>query len=173
MIPVLTTDRLTLRAPCIEDFEPWAEILMSDRGQYIGGPFDRQGAWDDLCRETASWVLRGYGGWSVEANGTYIGMIGLHHELGDPERELGWVLNAAGEGHGYAFEGASAARTYALKTLGWDTLVSYIDPANERSITLAQKLGATRDEDAQKPDDYPNCFVYRHAASGHRQEVLQ
>lgn len=165
MIPTLKTDRLTLRAPKFDDFEHWAAILMSERGgKYVGGPFDRQGAWDDLCRETASWVLRGYGWWSVEAENAFVGMLGLHHELGDPERELGWILSEAGEGHGYGFEGASAARAYAYDTLGWNTVVSYIDPDNARSIALAERLGAIRDDSAAKPEGDPSCLVYRHPA---------
>ena len=45
-------------------------------------------------------------------------------------------------------------------SLGWTTCVSYIDPANRRSIALAERLGAQEDTTAPKPDAY--CRVYRH-----------
>ncbi|MEL7026999.1 MAG: GNAT family N-acetyltransferase, partial [Pseudomonadota bacterium] len=44
--------------------------------------------------------------------------------------------------------------------LGLSTLVSYIDPENARSIALAERLGAVRDDEAEKPEDNP--LVYRH-----------
>lgn len=50
----------------------------------------------------------------------------------------------------------------------WDqgikTLVSYIDPANARSIALAERLGARHDPDAPLPEgETPEeTIVYRH-----------
>ena len=38
MIPTLTTDRLTLRAPTEADFPVMAEFYASDRSQFVGGP---------------------------------------------------------------------------------------------------------------------------------------
>lgn len=63
---------------------------------------------------------------------------------------------------------AKAARTHAFHDLGWTTAVSYIHPDNARSITLAERLGATLDPKAQTPDSDP-CLVYRHP----RQELSQ
>ena len=45
------------------------------------------------------------------------------------------------EGRGIAREAAVAARAYAYGRLGWQTAVSMIDPANTRSIRLAERLG--------------------------------
>jgi RimJ/RimL family protein N-acetyltransferase len=79
-----------------------------------------------------------------------------------PERELGWVILEGFEGKGYAFEAAKLARAYAFETLKFETLVSYIDPDNARSIRLAEKLGAVRDDKAARPEG-DGCLVYRHA----------
>ena len=165
IIPELKTARLTLRAHKKSDFPTYAAVLMSDRAIHIGGPYSEQGAWDDFCRETASWVLNGYGGFTVlDRANEIVGFTCLHHERGDPEREIGWVFTADGEGHGYAHEAATAVRHFAFDTLGWTTAVSYIDPPNTRSIRLAERLGATLDRDAAKPDACPECLVYRHPA---------
>lgn len=161
--PILNTPRLTLRVHDIGDLGPYSEVLASDRARFIGGPYDDKGIWDDFCRETASWILRGFGGFTVLHQGEIVGFTCLHHERGDPERELGWVFRECGEGHGFAHEAAQAARAYAFDTLGWDTIVSYIDPENSRSIRLAERLGAVLDPAAQKPDGCPECLVYRHA----------
>ncbi len=93
---------------------------------------------------------------------TPLGMAGPWFPEGWPEREIGWTLWAAeAEGKGYAREAAVAARDHAFRDLGWDTAVSYIDPENTRSIALAERLGARRDDAARHPGDEP-CLVYRH-----------
>lgn len=146
------------------DVDAYCDVLMSDRAALMGGPFSREDAWTDFCAGTAGWVLRGFGMWSMEdrARGDFLGVIFLHHEYGDPERELGWVLTKTAEGHGLAQEAARAARDHAFDVLGWDTVVSYIDRANVRSIAVAQALGAQPDPDAPLPSDAGDCVVYRH-----------
>jgi RimJ/RimL family protein N-acetyltransferase len=87
--------------------------------------------------------------------------------MGWPEKEIGWSVWAPeAEGKGLAFEAAQAARAWAYGTLGWTTAVSYIDPANARSIALARRLGATRDPEAPLIDGYTpeNTLVFRHPA---------
>ncbi len=71
-----------------------------------------------------------------------------------------------GEGNGIATEAARACVAHAYDTLGWDTVVSYIDPDNARSIALAERLGATLDTQATPPTrkdpDATDALVYRH-----------
>ena len=143
-IPVIETERLTLRAPRGEDFDAYAQTLMSDRARHIGGPLSLANAWRDFSTDAASWILRGFGAWSLERRDdrAFLGVVILHHPPYFPEREMGWVLQAGAEGQGFAAEAASAARDYAYRRLGWRTLVSYIDPDNARSIALAERLGA-------------------------------
>ena len=86
------------------------------------------------------------------------------HPITWPEREIGWsVYDPAIEGTGIAREAAEAVRAWAYTTLGWTTAVSYIDPDNAASIRLAERLGCTLDEAAEKPEGEP-CLVYRHPA---------
>jgi len=165
-IPTLTTERMVLRPPVLEDAEPYGDILASGRAAHMGGPFSAEDAWLDFCEGVAGWHLRGFGTLSLEdrASGAFLGMVYLHHERGDPERELGWVLTEAAEGHGLACEAAHAARAHAFGPLGWTTAVSYIDRDNVRSIRLAERLGARLDTQAPQPPglgDRP-CLIYRH-----------
>ncbi len=166
MIPTLETERLTLRAPVAADFGAYAQTLASPRAIHIGGPCDRREAWLDFCQDIASWHLYGHGSWTVTETGadTTLGTVMLHHELGDPERELGWILHKGSEGRGIATEAATAARDFAFDTLEWDTFVSYIAPENDRSIRVAERLSATLDPDAAKPAGFPECLIYRHTA---------
>jgi RimJ/RimL family protein N-acetyltransferase len=161
-LPVLHTARLTLRPPRLTDFEPYAAFFASDRAELERGKRDRAGAWKEFSTVAGQWLLRGYGGFSIEdrAAGDYLGEVGVFHEDSYPEPELGWMVIAAAEGRGIAHEAALAVRRWAYRALGLTTLVSYIDPANARSIRLAKRLGATRDDTALSPD--PGDLVYRH-----------
>lgn len=163
-IPVITTDRLVLRAYEMADFEPLVRFHASAHAQYAGGLKDRQAVWRDFATDMGQWHLLGFGSLAValRSTGECIGQAGLNAPPEYPERELGWVLWEGFEGHGYAFEAASAMRDFAFETFGWTTLVSYIDPDNARSIRLAERLGAKLDKEAATPNG-DNCLVYRHS----------
>lgn len=160
--PILQTERLTLRAPRLADFERWAEFFASDRSRHERGPLDRIEGYKTWAADVALWTLRGYGPFGLDdrATGDYLGEVGIYQPEGYPGPELGWFVVPEAEGKGYA---AEAARAHAFRDLGWTMAVSYIDPANARSIALAERLGAIRDEKAAHPGDAP-CLVYRHRA---------
>lgn len=163
-IPVITTERLTLRAPRPADFEAFAAFFASERAELERGRRDRRGAWLEFATGSGQWVLYGHGAFSIEdrATGAYLGEAGVFREEHYPETELGWMVTAEAEGKGVAHEAALAVRGWAYATLGRRTLVSYINPGNARSIRLAERLGAARDDAAR-----PACqgdLVYRHPA---------
>ncbi|MDF0601767.1 GNAT family N-acetyltransferase [Psychromarinibacter sp. C21-152] len=144
-IPVLTTDRLTLRAPRLEDFALHAEIACSPRGAGIGGPMSRGEAWADFIQLTGTWLLRGHGAWTVTEGGTPVGFVLIGFEPGDEEPELGYMFTEAAEGRGLAQEAARAVIAHARDALKMTTLVSCVALDNDRSARLAERLGATRD----------------------------
>lgn len=165
-IPTITTDRLTLRAPTKADFAPYAEIFASDRSIYMDGPLDRDAAWRGFAADIVGWLVQGFGYWTVTENLTdnFVGFVGLAKPPVYPERELGWMVTPQCEGRGYAHEAALAARKFAYNTLGWSTLVSYIDHKNARSIKLAERMGCNRDDTAVQLE--PHAYVYRHPSPG-------
>ena len=161
-IPVLETERLRLRQPALSDFPDYAAFFASARAIHERGPMDERGAWREFCAALACWSLRGFGSWSVTERdgGAYLGEVGLFQPVEYPEPEIGWMVVPRAEGRGIAFEAARAVRRWAYGTLGLGTLVSYIDPANTRSIRLAERLGAVLDRAA--PGINPGDLVYRH-----------
>ncbi|SEW31682.1 Protein N-acetyltransferase, RimJ/RimL family [Cognatiyoonia koreensis] len=162
---MLTTERLTLRRPKASDWPAFRDFLTSERSRAIGGPDHIGVAWRTFASEIGHWDINGFGMWSVTRTGddTNIALIGPWHPIDWPEKEIGWmVLDPAVEGTGIATEAARAAINHAFTELGWDTAVSYIDPDNYRSIALAEKLGAVRDDAATPPERYPGAYVYRH-----------
>lgn len=164
--PVLETERLRLRPIEVKDFALLESFMASERSRYVGGPMSSSDCWRMFTGDVGQWVLLGFGAWTIELRdgGESIGQIGLNHPVDFPERELGWLLWDGFEGQGYAYEAAMCARKFAFGELGWTTVVSYIDAHNERSIKLAEHMGAVRDEDAATPNNDP-CYVYRHSKS--------
>lgn len=165
--PVLKTARLTLRPHRAEDFAVMTPLFGSDWSRYMGPPTSEVELWRWVGAEIASWPLLGFGSWGVDLTetGDFIGQIGINQPPNFAEPELGWCVWPDFEGKGYAFEAAQAARDWGFGTRGLDTLVSYIDAENTRSIALAERLGATRDDAAAKPD--PDDVVYRHPRPEH------
>ena len=161
--PTLQTERLTLRAPQLSDFDALAAFYASPRSSFVGGPQSRELAWRTLAQEAGHWVLRGFGRWTVveQATGTPVGVVGLWHPEGFPEQELGWDLFDGATGKGFATEAAIAARTYAYNTLGWTTAISLVANGNDASARVAQRLGATRDGDFTH-ERYGPMQVWRH-----------
>lgn len=162
--PSLTTERLCLRPIRASDFEVWATIACTERGAHIGGPMTREDAWFDFIQLAASWMLHGFGGWTITWKDAEapLGFVVLGFEPGDREPEIGWLLAEAAEGQGIALEAARPVRAHA-ETLRLPSLVSYIANANTRSAALAAQLGARPDMAATHGMDAKADFtVWRH-----------
>lgn len=145
-IPTLMSDALLLRAPRVEDFPLYADIVCTERGQYMGGPMSREDAWWDFVQMSSGWLLHGHGGWAIEDvdSAELLGFVILGLEPGDAQIELGYLVCEDSEGLGIAHEAAQMARAFAFDTLKLPELASYIHKDNARSIALATRLGATR-----------------------------
>lgn len=144
MIPTLTTDRLTLRAPRLTDVPMVQRYFGSPRSHPIGGPLDPETVARNFARGAGNWVLRGIGMWYIDltATGALIGRTGIYFHDAWPEPELAWTLfDGADEGKGYATEAAAAAIT-AARRLGVASLISSVTETNLASIAVARKLGA-------------------------------
>ncbi len=160
--PVLAGENVRLRPHRASDIDALALLYETERSAHIGGPQPRDRVWRDLGYDAGQWQLLGFGSWAIEtATGHYVGQAGLNLPDDYPEPELGWLLFEQFEGRGYALEAATLARRFAWDVLGLETLVSYIDPDNHRSIKLAERLGAVKDLDAPTPGG-DACLVYRH-----------
>jgi RimJ/RimL family protein N-acetyltransferase len=88
---------------------------------------------------------RGWGLWAVDADGMFIGFVGLNEPRFMPGVEVGWRLARAAWGHGYATEAARAAVAFARDDLRLDEVVSFTATTNLRSQRVMQRLGMTHD----------------------------
>ncbi|MDO5606504.1 MAG: GNAT family N-acetyltransferase [Paracoccus sp. (in: a-proteobacteria)] len=163
-VPVIRTERLTLRAPRMADFDLFADFFASPRSHMDEGPKTRPEAWDLFAKGAGQWLLRGYGQWNVDdAAGNLVARVGLYHPITWPEPELAWmVLDPAAEGRGIAYEAANAARAAAARIWGITRPISSIFPENTRSIRLAERLGAMHEGDRETI--YGVMQTWRHSA---------
>lgn len=145
---VLETERLILRGFREEDLDPFAAFYADEESaRFVGGIHDRPGAWRRMAMFIGHWALRGFGFWALEekATGAFAGYCGLWAPEGWPENEIGWGLVSAFRGRGYVTEAARCARDHAYRELGWMTLISFVDPRNNPSARVAERLGAQRE----------------------------
>jgi RimJ/RimL family protein N-acetyltransferase len=163
MIPTLESARLILRPMRAEDFPAYAAAVMSDRAWAMGGPYDLRGAWGMFCHDAAGWSLFGMGALMAERRDTRetVGQVQLNNGPLFPETELGWLLYAGHEGHGFATEAAATLRDWAFGTRGLARLVSYVHPDNRASHRVAERLGGVPDRTAPNRPGEEGFTVYR------------
>jgi len=154
MVPELKTKRLILRQWRCEDFEPFAEFVADgevNRYRGSGSAMDRAAAWNFLCEKAGQWALRGYGIFAVEVAETsqLVGWAGLWHAIELPEPELAWSLFPVAQGNGYATEAAERVMRWAAVDLGLPPLFSFVHPENTPSRSVAERLGATLEDETQ------------------------
>jgi RimJ/RimL family protein N-acetyltransferase len=142
----IETERLVLRLPRIEDFDRYAQMLGDEEtARYIGGSLPRAAAWRRFLQMPGAWMVQGFAMFSIEdrATGRYLGQLGPWRPDGWPGNELGWTFHRDAWGNGYATEAALAVRSWFAAPRA----ISLIEPANRRSIRVAEKLGCTRTDE--------------------------
>ena len=102
-----------------------------------------------------------------------VGTVGPWYPLYFPEPEFGWsVWDPSLEGRGYVTEAMRVLIPWTWETVGLTTAISIIDEGNDASARVAERLGATLDEQAteaaNRPDsphylpDGPKARIFRH-----------
>jgi [ribosomal protein S5]-alanine N-acetyltransferase len=147
-MPVLQTQRLTLREFVPEDIDALATILSDPYTmRYYPMSFDRAAVIDWIRRNRARYANDGHGLWAMilKTTGELIGDCGLVRQSVDgvDEIEIGYHVRRDLWGHGHATEAACACRDYGFANLQVDRLISLIRPENLASCRVAEKNGMT------------------------------
>ena len=59
--PTLVTERLILRPPVAEDFDPYAQLMAEEAtARFIGGVQSRADAWRGFLTMAGAWVMQGF-----------------------------------------------------------------------------------------------------------------
>lgn len=146
----IETERLVLR-----QFEPGDATAMSaiygdpEVMRHVGtGVLDRDGSAALLSRYARAQDEYGFSTWAVveRASGRLVGDAGFDVYAPTGDLELGYTLAADVWGRGYASEAARACIGAAFAHLPAPRIVAKIEPGNDRSFRVADRLGLRRVE---------------------------
>jgi RimJ/RimL family protein N-acetyltransferase len=141
----LRTERLILRPFRGKDLPLYAALNAHPQvAEMLGGPLSRADSDDIALWANELWGAQRMGLVAVEraADGAFLGMCGLHHLRDRPDdTEIGWRLDPAYWGQGYATEAGRAWLAYGFQTLKLDRIISVTDEPNVRSQAVMRRLG--------------------------------
>jgi RimJ/RimL family protein N-acetyltransferase len=138
----LTTERLVLRPPTLDDLPAWHAIYVDAEEVWYGAPrssLDENR--DKLERQIAQFEEHGFGMCAVELAEETIGAAGLQHLEGGPEIEVGYRFLKEHWGHGYATESARASIAYGFDDVGLERIVAVALETNVASRRVLEKCG--------------------------------
>ena len=144
---VLETERLILRQMTTGDAEFILGLL--NEPSFIQNIGDRKVR---TTEEACSYILdgpvrsyekNGFGLYLIVLKESHesIGMCGLIKRDGLEDVDIGYALLPKFWSKGYAVEAAGAAKEYAKNVIGLKRMVAIVDPANESSIRVLEKIG--------------------------------
>jgi RimJ/RimL family protein N-acetyltransferase len=146
-VTILETERLILRQLTTDDAEFMFQLLNDP--SWIQNIGDRHIHTIDDARSyiekgpVASYAKNGFGLYLVLLKETNepIGISGLIRREGLDDVDIGYALLPKFWFKGYAVESARALKAYAKDVIGLSRIVAIVDPANEGSIRVLEKIG--------------------------------
>ncbi|MGE6631090.1 GNAT family N-acetyltransferase [Bacillus sp. NPDC077027] len=152
---VLETDRLKLRTMDEGDKEFLFSMFQNEEVmKYYPSLKDEEQTeewikWNqknDQRFDTSLWIIED------KRTGEALGQSGIILQKVEEktELEIGYMLKRDAWGRGYAFEAAKGCISYGFEYMKVRRLISLINPANERSIQVAAKLGMKKEKTISK-----------------------
>ncbi len=143
---ILETNRLQVRESTVADVDEFYRIYREPSiTRYMEGLFQEPDMERAYMRNYICQIygLYGYGLWTVllKETGQVIGRAGISIREGYELPELGFVIEVAQQGKGYAMEVCSAILHYARQELQMEGVQALVCAGNEASLKLLQKLG--------------------------------
>jgi RimJ/RimL family protein N-acetyltransferase len=128
------------------------------------GAFERDVAEQNFAASLARLDANGFGRrWIVAKESRVgLGMTDTKHfgpgysGVSPDEVEIGWMLQRAAWGYGYATEAGRAVCDEAFERLGLESVVAEHHPANRASARVIEKLGMTFERDIVAANGWPS-----------------
>ncbi|MGN6526928.1 MAG: GNAT family N-acetyltransferase [Burkholderiaceae bacterium] len=150
-LPTLSTARLSLRPTGMEDVPALFELFSDPRVTRYGSrpPWtDRRQAVEQVERDLAALAKGEAVRFAMlrRADDRLIGTCTLFHfDIECRRAEVGYMLAVAAWGQGYASEAVEAMLDWGFAARGLNRVEADIDPRNEASARLLERLGFTRE----------------------------
>jgi RimJ/RimL family protein N-acetyltransferase len=148
------TERLALREMTDDDLDEIAGLLGDhDVMQYYPRPKTRDEAQRWIAWNRSLYDDHGFGLWVMELRdgGEFVGECNLTVQVVDgvAEVEVGYHVSPAHQRRGYASEAAAACLEIARETFSVDRVIAIINPANQPSRAVAERIGLRPEKHAQ------------------------
>ncbi len=149
--PEIVTERLLLTPLALEDadalfayrslpevtrFQTWEPTAPGDAAEFVralaGVEFDTPDTWFQL-------------GIRDRESGRLIGDLGVRFLEDGRQVEIGFTLDPAFQGRGLATEAVTALLDHLFGSLGKHRVIASVDPRNEASIRLLERVGMRRE----------------------------
>lgn len=152
------TERLILRQWKQSDLEPFAALNANPEVMRYFPKIRTREESDEMVKTIEQRIAEnGWGFWAVEekSSGAFIGFVGLNipgYELPfSPVIEIGWRLDNAFWGKGYAPEAAHKALEIGFEQFAMKEIVAFTALDNIPSQRVMEKLGMQRGEEFDHP----------------------
>lgn len=172
---VMDTERLRIREETVEDVEELYRIYREPEiTRYMEDLFPTIEEEKHYAQDYRKYVYEFYdfGIWVLEEldTGTIIGRAGIEYkeELGSDCAELGFVIEKAKQGKGYAREACEAILHYAKEELGLTGIYASANQNNTASIKLLLRLGFCKKEEPDKEIKELHLLKKEHMESFYR-----
>lgn len=162
---IIETKRLLFRRLTLSDLDALAELY---RDPEVRRYFPEGTRTYEETKRGLEHFIKGYvqhpqlGFWATiyKATGTFIGRCGINPQMieGRPELEVGYLIGKAYWRQGLGGEAAQAIVDYGFEQLGLSRLICAIDPENQASIKVAEKIGMRLERAAM--DEYGPFLLY-------------
>jgi RimJ/RimL family protein N-acetyltransferase len=143
--PELHTARLWLRPLTRADIDALVPLYTDPAvTRYFSAPAPDRAAVSAVVQRRLSRPLRpGMGSWVIDCDGAVAGLAHLwpSRELAGQVPEMGWMLDAAYWGRGFATEAAAVVLDHGRYRLGLPAVWALVHRANQASLAVAARLG--------------------------------
>jgi ribosomal-protein-alanine N-acetyltransferase len=148
IFPSLRISRITLRPLQPEDADVLYRIYQTEGvlrffPNPIPPPLEKVQRF--IHAQQAHWETHGYGNWGVlpDGSGELIGWAGLQYLPELDETEVGFLLDRAFWGKGYATEAAQASIKFGFENFQLDHIIALVHPDNLASRRVIENCGMT------------------------------
>ena len=143
---ILKTERCLIRETTVDDVEDFYEIYRDPSiTEHMEDLYPEKEQEKEYIREYIEKVYTfwEFGVWTVveRVSGAVIGRAGLSYREGFEEPELGFIIGVPWQRKGYAEEVCRAILAYGKDVLGFETVQALVEPGNNASFRLCNKLG--------------------------------